>query len=136
MKKIIILSATMLFIAGSAFAQAELTIRQREVDGVTILDLNGKITDGGGTAALRNAIRGLLNQGQRKFVLNFEKASVDENGIGEMIASHEAIKAQGGQLKMVKLPKSLLDLLAISKLATVFDIYDDEAEALSTFSQR
>ena len=72
----------MLLIAGSVFAQAELTIRQREVDGVTILDLQGKITNGGGTAALRNAIRGLLNQGQRKFVLNFEKASVDESGIG------------------------------------------------------
>ena len=54
----------------------------------------------------------------------------------EMIASHDAIEAQGGQLKMVKLSKSLLDLLAISKLATVFDIYDDEAEALITFSQR
>lgn len=119
----------------SKYSVADLTIRERVVDGITILDLEGKITDSGGGAALRNAVRGLLDEGQTRILLNFERVSeVDESGIGEMVFSHKATEEKNGQLKMVNISKSILDLLAITKFIVVFDRYDSEGEALSKFN--
>jgi anti-sigma B factor antagonist len=119
----------------SKYSVAELTIRERQAGDVTILDLEGKITEGGGTTALRNAIRGLLDEGKRKILLNCKGVSnVDENGIGEMVASYTATTNKGGQLKLLNLPIAFKDLLMIAKFLTIFQTYDNEQEALASFN--
>jgi anti-sigma B factor antagonist len=113
---------------------AELTIGERQAGDVTILDLEGKITDGGGATALRNAIRGLLDKGKRKILLNFKGVShVGDDGIGAMIYGHTEAKSETSELKFVNLSNSLKEVLVITKLLTVFDTYADEAEALNSF---
>jgi anti-sigma B factor antagonist len=114
---------------------AELTIGERQAGDVTILDLEGKLTDSGGTATLRNAIRRLLDEGNLKILLNLKSVSdVDESGVGELVASYNASKAANGTLKLLNLPKFFNDLLMVTKFLTVFQIYDNENEAIASFS--
>jgi anti-sigma B factor antagonist len=135
MKKIIILSATMLLFAGSASAEGELTIRQREAGSVTVLDLKGKITESGGTAALHKSIRGLLEEGKTGIVLNLEGVSkVDDGGFAEMIASYTACEAAQGALKLLNVPDHFNDLLSITKFLTVFQTFDNEDDAVASFN--
>jgi len=113
---------------------AELNISERQAGDVTILDMSGKITIGEGSVALRAAIRRLLEEGKKKILLNLEGVGyIDSSGIGELVSSYTAINKEGGQLRLLKLTQKLQDLLTITKLLTVFDAYDDEAEALSNF---
>jgi anti-sigma B factor antagonist len=113
---------------------AELNIQERESGGVTILDMNGKVTIGEGSVALRSAIRGLLEKGKKKILLNLAGVGyIDSSGIGELVASFTAINKEGGQLKLLNLTQKLQDLLAITKLLTVFDVYESEAEALEGY---
>ena len=112
-----------------------MTIDTRAADGVTILDIHGKITIGEGSAEIRNTVRDLLQAGRKKILLNMEDVSyVDSSGIGEMVSSFTTVTNQDGQLKLLHLTKKLRELLAITKLLTVFDSYTDEGEALSSFS--
>ncbi|CDM66889.1 STAS domain-containing protein [Pyrinomonas methylaliphatogenes] len=114
---------------------AELTIKERQAGDVTILDLTGKITIGEGSVALRSAIRRLLAEGKKKILLNLGGVSyVDSSGIGELVSSYTAVNKENGQLKLLNLTQKIQDLLAITKLLTVFDVYDDEAAALESFS--
>jgi anti-sigma B factor antagonist len=113
---------------------AELNIQEREADDVTILDMSGKVTIGEGSVALRSAIRGLLEKGRKKILLNLAGVGyIDSSGIGELVASFTAINKEDGQLKLLNLTQKLQDLLAITKLLTVFDVYEDEAEALGSY---
>lgn len=113
---------------------AELEIKERQAGDVTILDMDGKITIGEGSVALRTAIRRLLEEGKKKILLNLAGVGyIDSSGIGELVSSYTAINKEGGQLKLLKLTQKLQDLLAITKLLTVFDVYDSEAEALNSY---
>ncbi len=113
---------------------AELNINERQAGDVTVLDMSGKITIGEGSVALRTAIRKLIEEGKKKILLNLSQVSyVDSSGIGEFVASFTAIGREGGQLKLLNLTQKIQDLLAITKLLTVFDTYDDESSALNSF---
>ena len=113
---------------------AELDVKQRQAGDVAILDLSGTVRMGEGAISLRNAIRGLIEQGNKKILLNLASVkNVDSSGIGELIANYTTMSRDGGQLKLLKLTDKIRDLLVITKLLTVFDAYDDEAEALNSF---
>ncbi len=111
-----------------------MTIDTRKVKDVTILDIHGKITIGEGSAEIRNTVRDLLQAGQKKILLNLGDVSyVDSSGIGELVSAYTTVTNQGGQLKLLNLTKKLRELLAITKLLTVFESHDDEAEAIASF---
>ena len=113
---------------------AELNIRERQAGDVTILDLEGKITIGEGNVALRTAVRKLVSEGKKKVLLNLSGVSyMDSSGIGELVSSYTAISNSGGELKLLKLTQKIKDLLTITKLLTVFDVYEDEEEALASY---
>ena len=113
---------------------AELDVRERHAGDVTILDLSGSVRMGEGCISLRNSIRGLADGGRKKILLNLASVkNVDSSGIGELIANYTTITRDGGQLKLLNLTEKIRDLLVITKLLTVFDAYDNEAEALNTF---
>jgi len=114
---------------------ADITISERQAGDVTVLDLEGKVTIGEGSVTLRNAIRRLLGEGKNKILLNLGKVGyIDSSGIGELVSSYTAVKKEGGTLKLLNLTEKIQDLLAITKLLTVFDTFDDEASALSSFN--
>ena len=115
-------------------AIAELNISERQAGDVTVLDMNGKITIGEGSVALRSAVRRLLEEGKKKILLNLAQVGyIDSSGIGELVSSYTAINKDGGQLKLLNLTQKLQDLLTITKLLTVFDVYETEPEALNSF---
>jgi anti-sigma B factor antagonist len=114
---------------------AELDVKERPAGDVTILDLRGEVRIGEGSIALRDAIRNLASAGKKKLLLNLAGVSyIDSSGIGELIANYTTVSRQGGQLKLLKLTDRVQNLLVITKLLTVFDTYDDEAEALKSFN--
>ncbi|MGI8468717.1 MAG: STAS domain-containing protein [Pyrinomonadaceae bacterium] len=114
---------------------AELNISERQAGDVTILDMSGKITIGEGSVALRTTIRRLLGEGKKKILLNLGGVGyVDSSGIGELVSSFTAVNKEGGQLKLLNLTQKIQDLLAITKLLTVFDTFDNEADALAGFN--
>ena len=113
---------------------AELDVKERQAGDVTILDLRGEVRIGEGSIALRDAIRNLSAAGKKKILLNLAGVSyIDSSGIGELVSSYTAIGKEGGQLKLLNLTQKLQDLLTITKLLTVFDVYESEAEALNSF---
>ena len=114
---------------------ADINISERQAGDVTILDLEGKVTIGEGSVALRGAIRRLLGEGKTKILLNLANVGyIDSSGIGELVSSFTAVNKEGGTLKLLNLTQKIQDLLAITKLLTVFDTFDDEASALSSFN--
>ena len=111
-----------------------LSIASREVDGVTVLDLSGRITLGEGSVQLRDAIRDLIAKGQRHILLDLGEVNyIDSSGLGELVSAYTTVKNQGAALKLLKLTKKVHDLLQLTKLYTVFDIFDDEASAIASF---
>ena len=110
-------------------------IDERVVNGVTILDLKGKITLGEGDEALRDHISGLLQKGNKKILLNLEGVPyIDSAGLGEVVRTYTTVSRQGGQLKLVNLTKRITDLLMITKLLTVFETFESEQDALKSYS--
>ncbi len=108
----------------------------RQVDGITIVDLSGRITLGEGSVVLRDTIKDLLSKGQKKILLNLGDVSyIDSSGIGELVSAFTSVRNQGGELKLLHLTKKVHDLLQITKLYTVFDVKDDEATAISSFTK-
>ncbi len=108
----------------------------RQVDGVTIVDLSGRITLGEGSVVLRDTIKDLLGKGQKKILLNLGDVSyIDSSGIGELVSAFTSVRNQGGELKLLNLTKKVHDLLQITKLYTVFDVKDDEAVAIGAFAK-
>jgi len=113
---------------------AELDLNERQAGDVTILDLSGSVRMGEGAISLRNSIRGLIEQGNKKILLNLSGVkNIDSSGIGELIANYTTLSRDGGQLKLLNLTDKIQNLLVITKLLTVFDSYDNEAEALNSF---
>jgi len=112
-----------------------MTIDTRTANGVTILDIHGRITIGEGSAEVRSVVRELLAAGKKNILLNMGDVSyVDSSGIGELVSSFTTVTNQGGKLRLLSLTKKLQELLAITKLLTVFDCYDDEDEAVASFA--
>ena len=113
---------------------ADLDVRERQAGDVTILDMTGEVRIGEGSIALREAIRKLSDEGKTKLLLNLGGVSyVDSSGIGELIANYTTVSRQGGQLKLLNLTDRIQNLLVITKLLTVFDVYEDEPTALKSF---
>jgi anti-sigma B factor antagonist len=111
-----------------------LTIASREVNGVTVLDLSGRITLGEGSVQLRDAIRGLISKGQKNILLNLADVNyIDSSGLGELVSAFTTAKNQQADVKLLNLTKKVHDLLQLTKLYTVFDIKDDEAGAIASF---
>jgi anti-sigma B factor antagonist len=114
---------------------ADITITERQAGDVTILDLVGKVTIGEGSVALRSTIRRVLGEGKTKLILNLGQVGyIDSSGIGELVSSFTAVNKEGGTLKLLNLTEKIQDLLAITKLLTVFDVFEDEASALASFN--
>jgi len=110
-------------------------LNSRQVGDVTVLDVSGRITLGEGSSALRDALRDLVSKGHKKILLNLGEVSyIDSSGIGELVSGFTSVSNQGGQLKLLGLTKRVKDLLQITKLYTVFEVHDDEAAAIRSFS--
>ena len=108
----------------------------RQVDGITVVDMSGRITLGEGSVILRDTIRDLIGKGQKKILLNLGDVTyIDSSGIGELVSAFTAVRREGGELKLLNLTKKVHDLLQITKLYTVFDIKDDEAAAIKSFAK-
>ena len=113
---------------------AELELKERQAGDVTILDLSGPVRMGEGSLALRAATRRLADEGKQKVLLNLGGVNyMDSSGIGELIANYTTIKNKGGEVNLLNLTGKINDLLVITKLLTVFDAYDTEADALNSF---
>jgi|SRR5437867_4040869 anti-sigma B factor antagonist len=110
-------------------------IDQRNVGEIVILDLKGKITLGEGDELLKDKVNSLVNQGHKKVVLNLAAVPyIDSAGLGEIVRTYTTVSRQGGSLKLLNLTKRITDLLAITKLLTVFETYDSENDAVRSFS--
>ena len=110
-----------------------LILKTRKVDGVVILDLSGKLTIGEPVLLLRETLRSQASDGARKFILNLGDVSyIDSSGLGELVSSYTSVRGKGGDVKLLKLTSKTRDLLQMTKLLTVFDVYDDEDKAVST----
>jgi anti-sigma B factor antagonist len=110
-----------------------MVLNARRLDDVVILDLSGRITMGEGTLVLRERIQKLLQAGDQKFLLNLADVDyIDSSGLGELVSSFTAVRNSGGLLKLLSLTKRVQDLLQITKLLTVFEVFNNEAEALKS----
>jgi anti-sigma B factor antagonist len=106
----------------------------REVGRITMVDLSGRIALGEGSALLRKTIRDLLDGGATQIILNLGDINyIDSSGIGELVSGFTAVRSRQGELKLLNLTKKVKDLLQITKLFTVFDVYTDEGEAVRSF---
>ena len=109
-------------------------IVERTVNDVTVLDLKGKMTLGEGDELLKDKINSLLSAGKKKLLLNLEGVPyIDSAGLGEVVRTYTTVSRQGGSLKLLNLTKRIEDLLSITKLLTVFDTVDSEAEAVKSY---
>ena len=112
-----------------------LEIKEREVNGVIVLDLKGKITIGEGDRQLREKITSLLEQGKKKIILNMARVSyLDSSGTGEVVSLLMKVKKAGGELKLLSLSQKIKDIFQIAQLLSIFDYYTNEDEAVKAFS--
>jgi anti-sigma B factor antagonist len=110
-----------------------LSLKTRRVEDISILDLSGKLTIGEPVLLLRETLRSSVTEGERKFILNLGEVSyIDSSGLGELVSSYTTIRNKGGDVKLLKLTSKTRDLLQMTKLLTVFDVYDDEAKAIAS----
>lgn len=106
----------------------------RKIDNVNIIDLSGRITIGEGTVILRDAVSNLVKNQEKHILLNLADISyIDSSGLGELVRCFSTVSKDGGKLKLLSLTTKIRDLLSITKLLTVFDVYDDEAKAIRSF---
>lgn len=110
-------------------------IDTRHSGGVTILEPKGKITIGVGDVALRDAVGEALEAGSRNILVNLGGVStIDSSGIGELVSAYTTVSNRGGKLKLYNLPDKVTDILQITQLISVFEVFDDEGEAVDSFS--
>ena len=108
----------------------------RQIDGITIVDLSGRIVLGEDTALLRKTVRDLIAGGHKRVLLNLaEVPFIDSSGIGELVSAFTAVRREGGDVKLLKLTRRVSDVLQIVKLETVFDVFNDEAAAIQSFAR-
>jgi anti-sigma B factor antagonist len=111
-----------------------LTAKTRQVGNVTIVDLNGKVTLGDSTGILRDELRSLLAQGKKNILLNMKDVGyVDSAGLGELVGAYTTATNQGGAVKLLHLQGKMRDLMQITKLHTIFPIFEDEHAAVASF---
>ena len=114
-----------------------LKTKTRQVDGITVVDVSGRITLGEETKLLRETVQRLLGGGEKEILLNLAEVSfIDSAGLGELVSAFTSVRNRGGDLKLLKLTRRVHDLLQITKLYTVFDISNDEATAIQSFQMR
>ncbi len=112
-----------------------MNIPSRSRDGVTILEPKGKITIGVGDIALRESVHGALEGGGKDILINLHQVTtIDSSGIGELVSAYTTVTNRGGRLKLLHLPPKVQDILQITQLVTVFDVHDDEEEAIASFA--
>jgi anti-sigma B factor antagonist len=110
-------------------------LNTRKVGDVTVIDVSGRITLGEGSSALRDVLRELITQGDKKILLNLSDVSyIDSSGIGELVSGFTSVSNAGGTLKLLGLTKRVKDLLQITKLYTVFDVHEEETHAIRSFA--
>jgi len=108
----------------------------RQLEDVTIVNLSGEIKLADGARVLRDIVKGLLSKGEKKILLNLADVSyIDSSGVGELVGAFTSVRNQGGEMKLLRLTKKVKDVLVITKLLTVFDVKDDEAEAIAAFKR-
>ncbi len=108
-------------------------VKPRRLDDVVILDLSGRITLGEGSVVIRDTLQKLLHAGDRKFLMNLADVDyIDSSGLGELVTAFTTVRAEGGQVKLLKLTHRIRDLLQITKLLTVFDAFENETEAIKS----
>ena len=111
-------------------------IKKRKIEDVQILDCKGKIVLGEGTMTVRSAVRDIVEANGKKIILNLAEVNyVDSSGIGELVSTYTTVTNAGGQLILLNLTKKIEQLLAITKLLTVFNVFDDEKAAIASFNQ-
>ena len=111
-----------------------LNVEERKQGDVTILDVEGNIIMGGGSAKLRDTVRRLIDEGRKNVLLNFAGVKyIDSSGIGELVSSQLALNRRGGQMKLANLPSKVEEVIDLSSLRTFFEIHKDEPEALGDF---
>jgi anti-sigma B factor antagonist len=109
-------------------------ITDRKREDVTVLDVHGKITIGAGDLALRQAVQGAMESGAKNILINMRDVTqIDSSGVGELVSAYTTATNRGSKLKLVNLPEKVNDVLTITQLITVFDVYDSEDEAVSSF---
>lgn len=113
---------------------SELNITMRQIEGVVVLDLSGNISLGDTSAKLHKTLRDLVNEGKRKILINLGSVTgIDSSGLGSLIAGYATVEKSGGELKLVNLTQRTIELMTITKLFTVFDIFEDERTAIASF---
>jgi anti-sigma B factor antagonist len=113
-----------------------MSIDMRVVGDVRIFDCSGKITLGEATLAIRTTLRAALDSGAKKILFNLKDVNyIDSSGLGEFMRIHTSVAAKGGQLRLLHLTARIRELLTVSKLLTIFQVYDDEKAALASFDQ-
>lgn len=111
-----------------------MNIKRREREGVVILELEGKITIGRGDVALREAVSSVLEEGRKNILLSLEGVTtIDSSGVGELVSSFTTVTNRGGKLKLLKLPPKVNDILQVTQLITVFEVFDNETDAVGSF---
>ena len=114
----------------------DMTTTTRQIGGVTIVDISGRIVLGKESAALRNLVFELLSEGHKKILFNLGDVNyIDSSGLGHLVSAYTSVRNQGGELKLLNLTKNVHNLMQITKLYTVFDIMDDEVAAVRSFDK-
>ncbi len=107
----------------------------REVRGVSVLDLKGKITIGSGDVQLRETINRLVDEGKKNILINMQDVTtIDSSGIGELVGCYTSVTNKGGKLKLLHLPPKISDVLTVTQLITVFDVFEAESEAVASYA--
>lgn len=115
---------------------SNLTFQNREVGGATVVDVEGKIALGDSNTQLHQSLKQLVADGKRNVILNMAGVTgIDSSGLGSIVAGYSTLQAAGGSLKLMNLSDRVADLMTITKLYTVFDIYENESDAVNSFAQ-
>ena len=110
-----------------------LNVKTRKVDSIVIVDMSGRLTIGEPVLLLRETLRVQVNDGARHFILNLGEVSyIDSSGLGELVSAYTTVRNKQGDVKLLNLTAKAKDLLQMTKLLTVFDVYEDEAKAVSS----
>jgi anti-sigma B factor antagonist len=114
----------------------QMTVNTRQVSGVTIVDISGRIVLGEESAALRELVCDLLSKGHKNILFNLNDVNyIDSSGLGNLVGAFTSVRKQGGELKLLNLTNKVHDLMQITRLYTVFEIMDDETVAVKSFAQ-
>jgi anti-sigma B factor antagonist len=116
---------------------SELNISTRQVDNVTILDLSGRIALGDSSATLHQTLKNIAAEGKRQVLIDLDGVTgIDSSGLGSLIAGYATLEKNDGELKLVNLSDRVTELMTITKLVTVFEIFDNESDAVASFEKK